>query len=116
MNDLKLRTWTSFVDVVKNSLGNHRDENFKELIEKLLKSLRDIGADMNIKVHFLHSYFDKFSDNCGDVRDEQGERFHRDIKIMKERYQGRWYYRYSIKRNLNNIEQMKKILKNYHSS
>ena len=40
---------------------------------------------MNIKAHFLHSYLDKFPDNCGDVSDEQ-ERFHQDIKTMKERY------------------------------
>ena len=45
---------------------------------------------MNIKMHFLHSHLDNFSENCGDVSDEQGERFHRDINVMEERYQGRW--------------------------
>ena len=30
MNDLKLRVWTSFVDLVKKFLGNHRAENYKE--------------------------------------------------------------------------------------
>ena len=44
-------------------------ENYKEL----LKSLQDIGANMRIKVHFLHSHLDKFPDNCGDVSDECGE-------------------------------------------
>ena len=33
---------------------------------------------------------DQFPD-FGDVSDEQDERFHQDIKIMEERYQGRWY-------------------------
>ena len=42
-------------------------------MEKLLKSLQDIGANMSIKVHFLHSHLDKFLDNCSDVSDEQGE-------------------------------------------
>ena len=52
-------------------------------MEKLLKSLQDIGADMSIKVHFLHSHQDKFPDNCGDVSDEQGERCYQDIKTME---------------------------------
>ena len=73
MNDLELCTWTSFVDVVKNILGNCQDKKFKELVEKLLKSLQDTGTNMNIKVHFLHSYQDKFLDNCDDVSDEQGK-------------------------------------------
>ena len=45
---------------------------------------------MNIKMHFLHSHLDNFSENCGDVSDEQGERFHQDIKVMEEKCQGRW--------------------------
>ena len=63
---MELCTWTSFVDVVKNFLGNHWAEN-KELVEKLLKSLQDIGANMSIKLHFLHSHLDKFQS------DKQGE-------------------------------------------
>ena len=39
MNDLELRAWVSFVDEVKNFLGNHRTENYKELVEKQLKIL-----------------------------------------------------------------------------
>ena len=89
MNGLELRAWKSFVDVVKNFLG----ENYN-LVEKLLKSLQDIDANLNIKFHF-------FPDNCGD---EQGERFHQDIKTMEECYQGQWDkqmmadYNWSIRR------------------
>ena len=32
MNDLELRTLTSFVNVMKNFLGNRRPENYKELL------------------------------------------------------------------------------------
>ena len=39
MNDLELHAWTSFVDVMKNFLGNCRDEN-KKLVEKLLQTLQ----------------------------------------------------------------------------
>ncbi|GFX39838.1 tigger transposable element-derived protein 1 [Trichonephila clavipes] len=45
---------------------------------------------MSVKVHFLHSHLDYFPENLGDVSEEQGERFHQDIKEMERRYQGRW--------------------------
>ena len=45
---------------------------------------------MSIKVHFLFSHLDKFPDNLGDHSDEQGERFHQDLKVMEDRYKGRW--------------------------
>ena len=107
---MELGTWTSFVDVVKNFLGNRRAENFKKFEEKLLKSLQDVDANMSIKINFLHCHLDKFPDSCGDVRDMQGERFHQDIKTMEERYQGQRdkrmmaNFRCSIKRDLNNTE------------
>ena len=84
MNDLKLRAWTLFVDEVKN-FGNNRAENYKELVEKLLKSLLDIGANISIKVHFLRNHLNKFSNKYGGVSDEQEEWFHQDIKTMGER-------------------------------
>ena len=53
MNDSDLRTWSLLVDVVKNFLGNCRAENYKELVEKLLKNLQDIGTNTSIKVNFF---------------------------------------------------------------
>jgi len=41
-------------------------------------------------VHFLYSHLADFPENLGAVGDEQGERFHQDLKIMEARYQGRW--------------------------
>ena len=45
---------------------------------------------MSIKLHFLKSHIDYFPENLGDISEEQGERFHQDIRVMEERYQGRW--------------------------
>ena len=59
-------------------------EKYKEFVEKQLKSLRKIGAYMNIKVHFLHSHLDKFPKNCSNFRDELGQRFHQTFKKMEE--------------------------------
>ena len=45
---------------------------------------------MSVKLHFLQSFLDYFPKNCGDFKEEQGERFHQDIRIKELRYQGRW--------------------------
>ena len=49
----------------------------------------ELCINMSIKMHFLHSHLKNFSENYGDVNDKQGEKYHRDIKLMKERYQER---------------------------
>ena len=110
INDLELRAWTSFIDMMKNFLGYHLAKNYKELVEKLLKILQDLDANMSIKVHFLHSHLDKFPDNYSNVKDDLEKQFHQDMKTMEEHYQGQWNkqmmaeYCWSIKRDLNNIE------------
>jgi len=59
------------------------------IVAKLLSTLQDMDANMSIKLHFLSSHLDHFSENLGDLSDEQGERFHQDISEMEVRYQGR---------------------------
>lgn len=90
MNSNELTAWNSFKDVVQNFLGNHKAPNYRELVRKMLSAFGKLGANMSIKVHFLFSHLDRFPDNLGDYSEEQGERFHQDIKTMEERYQGRW--------------------------
>ncbi|KAI6653894.1 hypothetical protein LOD99_3070 [Oopsacas minuta] len=83
-------TWNTFVDVMKNFLGNTKSPNYKILVNELIESYKNLGCNMSVKVHFLHSYIDYFPENLGAVSEEQGERFHQDIKTMETRYQGRW--------------------------
>lgn len=45
---------------------------------------------MSVKLHFLNSHVDYFPENLGVVSEEQGERFHQNIKEMERRYQGSW--------------------------
>ncbi|GBP39303.1 hypothetical protein EVAR_20531_1 [Eumeta japonica] len=40
---------------------------------------------MSIKLHYLRNHLDKFPDNLGNYSEEQGERFHQDLKVMEER-------------------------------
>jgi len=74
--------------VVKNFLGNCKAKNYEELVQNMLVNFKNLDAAMSIKVHYLHSHLDKFPENLGDVSEEQGERFHQDIKCMEKRYQG----------------------------
>lgn len=57
---------------------------------KILKTYKDLGATMSLKIHFLHSHLEFFPENCGDMSDEHGERFHQEIARMEKRYQGKW--------------------------
>ena len=42
------------------------------------------------KIHYLFSHMDRFPENLGAMSDEQGGRFHQDIKDMETRCQGSW--------------------------
>ena len=90
MNIVESAAWCSYISVVKEFLGNNKADNYQELVEMMLTNFQALGARMSIKVHYLFSHFDRFPENIGDVSEEQGERFHQDIKSMEERYQGRW--------------------------
>ena len=83
MNDKELCAWDAFVHVIKNFLGNEKASNYKDLVANLLQSLQSIGANMSIKIHFLHSHLDGFPENLGNFSNEQGERFHQDISEME---------------------------------
>ena len=89
INPAELSAWTAFMNVVKFFLGKTKAPNYKELVETLLTSLHQLGENMSIKLHFLHSHLACFPENLGDVSDEQGEHFHQDISDMEVCYQGR---------------------------
>ena len=117
MNEVESAAWSAFVEVVKGFLGNHKVENYKEIVSNMLERFRTLGINMSIKVHFLHSHLDRFPENLGDVSGEQGERFHQDIKVMEERHQGRWDikmmadYCWNLKRDEADIEHSRKSRK-----
>lgn len=117
MNAQEKKACNSFVSVVTGILGNTKADNYKTLIATLLKNFHKLGCNMSIKVHFLHSHLDKFPDHLGDVSDEQGEKFHQDIKVMEERYQGRWDtnmmadYCWSITRDCIEVEHTRRSYK-----
>jgi hypothetical protein len=90
MNEIESCAWSSFVLVVKNFLGNKKADNYIQLVEDMLLHFNRLGCNMSVKLHYLHSHLDRFPENLGDLSEEQGERFHQDIKTMEARYQTRW--------------------------
>lgn len=56
----------------------------------MLESFKILVANMSIKLHFLHNPLDRFPENRGNNSEEQGERFHQDLKVMEEMYQHIW--------------------------
>ena len=88
MTEVEKEAWNAFVEVTKNLLGNNKSENYIELVNDILNKLHKLN--INMKVNFLFSPLERFPENLGAVSDEQGERFHQDIKFMEVRYQGRW--------------------------
>ena len=92
MNDTEKNARQSFKDVVSNFLGNKKSPNYQTIVEQMLTNFQTLGCRMSVKVHYLHSHLDFFPANLGHMSEEQGERFHQDIKTMETRYQGRWDY------------------------
>lgn len=90
MNEVERSAWLAFVDITKNLLGKFRAEDYEAKAAEMIRTFEQLGALMSIKVHYLANHIDMFPENCADLSDEMGERFHQDMRIMEERYQGRW--------------------------
>ena len=45
---------------------------------------------MILKLHYLNSCLSYLPENLGPASEEEGERFHQDLKEMEQRYQSLW--------------------------
>lgn len=88
--DLPKEKCNGFVQVTEFFLGNKRSPQYESLINQLLHAYKQLGCNMSLKIHFLHSHLNFFKENLGAVSDEHGERFHQEIASMEKRYQGKW--------------------------
>lgn len=66
MNDGEASAWCSYVSVVKNVLGNHKEENYEQFMQNMLAHFHNLGSSMSIKVLFPHSHLHRFQNNLGD--------------------------------------------------
>ena len=90
MTAVESAAWCSYVSVVREFLGNTKASNYRYLVDVMFRNFQALGSRMSIKLHYLFGHLDYFPENLDNVSEEQGERFHQDIKMMEERYQGRW--------------------------
>ncbi|GBN91275.1 hypothetical protein AVEN_45667-1 [Araneus ventricosus] len=65
-----------------------RDPKFQKHLRS--KEKQGFGCNMSLNIHFLNSHLNFFPDNCGQVSDERGERFHQEITNMEKRCQENW--------------------------
>ncbi|QQP54164.1 Uncharacterized protein FKW44_006903 [Caligus rogercresseyi] len=72
MNTLECAAWKSFVQVVNNFLGNTKAANHARLISTMIEAFQKL----------------KFPENLGAMSDEQGERFHQDMRQIEESHDG----------------------------
>lgn len=86
----ELAAWTAFKNLDKGFLGNKKNRNYKTLVSELLRSYKAQNVHVSLKIHMLISHLSFFPQNLGDVSDEQGERFRKDILTMERRYYGKW--------------------------
>ena len=90
MNDLEKAAWLSFRDVCQNFLGNNKSDDYKTIVANMIRNYKCLGCLMSHKVHFMDAHLSYFPDNLGDYSEEQGERFHQDLKEAETRWQGKW--------------------------
>ena len=79
----KKAAWLSFVEVMKNFLGNQKKQT-EDIAGKMFSAFHDLGS----KMRFVISHLDNFPENLGGVSDEQGERFHQGFMTTEGWYQG----------------------------
>ena len=64
--------WNSFAPVVREFLGNHKAENYVELVARLVKTCSRRDCRMSFKVHMLDDNLDQFMENMGAYTEELG--------------------------------------------
>ncbi|ESO11940.1 hypothetical protein HELRODRAFT_158303 [Helobdella robusta] len=89
IDQYELATWDAFIQMCQGFLGKYKTSNYADLVDGLIASYQQLGYNMSLKVHFLHSHLSFFSTNGG-VSDENGERFHQTIATMEHRYKEKW--------------------------
>jgi len=94
LNPLELAAWNALKSVVANFLGSHRHDQDGDIVDRMLKAYEQLGVRMALKMHFPHSHLDFFPRNLGEVSDEQGERFHQGISVIRRAVPGSFRYQY----------------------
>ena len=83
MTSIENRAWLSFENIVEQFLGNVKSPDGKKEVSRMVDSFQKLKCSINLKLHFIDSHVEYFPEYLGDYSEEQGERFHQDIKVMQ---------------------------------
>ena len=61
LNETERNVWLSFKRICKDFLGNHKEANYQDVVQDLLTSYKAMGCNMSLKIHFLGSQLEFFS-------------------------------------------------------
>lgn len=89
LTDEEREAYLSLKRVCEQFLGNHRSENYRELIKSMLSAYKNLHINVTVKMHLLLCHIDQFPSNCGQFSDEQGERAHQDLQNIEKRFKGK---------------------------
>ncbi|UYV70966.1 hypothetical protein LAZ67_8001268 [Cordylochernes scorpioides] len=89
--------WLALIDIVKHFSGNNKSPSYVRIVENLISKFHKLECITNLKFNFMDSHLNFSPDNLGAESEEQGERFHQDIKIIEHRYNGLWNQRFDAK-------------------
>lgn len=64
---LEKSSWESLTKVTSIFLGNHRSSDYKYIIKELITTYKALGCNKSLKIHFLHSHLDSFTENMGAI-------------------------------------------------
>jgi hypothetical protein len=56
LNEVGKSAWQAFKNVMNSFLGNHKAENYHEIVNDILMAYKAMGCNMSLKVHFLDSH------------------------------------------------------------
>ena len=59
----QVSTGNGFVAVVQNFLGSTRASSYIEIVQAMLEVCNSLGANMSIKVHYIHSDLNSATSN-----------------------------------------------------
>jgi hypothetical protein len=76
--------------VCTNFIGNHKGENYREIVSGMLKCFHVTKSSVSLKLHVLDSCLDFFPQNLGEVSNEHSERFHQDMSTVEKWGVGSW--------------------------
>jgi hypothetical protein len=65
LNDVERAAWKSLKNITSNFWGNHKIENYHDMVADLIQCYIVMGCNMSIEMHFLESHLDFFPVNVG---------------------------------------------------